>query len=745
MSEPSPDAQPHPPQSPTSPSDAGPAGSAGGAGASAAVGPVRPRGLHRSALQGGDVAQRAWLPLGTLDSGVLANVDVAGAVQLAGASWYLDWWVGAEDRWHHPSREAAVRQSPVGDSPVVETALRVPGGDVVARAFAAQSHAGDWRGAGIIVEVENRTAVPVALAFVIRPLSLDGSGHISAIRSDGAAVVIDGIGGSGRAVPSMLLARDPARTVSGDFDTVAPRLASGDDSILAVDVTSPSGDAEAAFVVPLAHTATARVLLPVTHGDRRGAPRPTTPWEAPDAAAVAKGWAVHSAGRSGGTDLRVVVPEADWDRALIWSSAMLRLAGADELGACLDRHRGAPAGPPASARAAEVAEAMCRLNAADALVPIARGLADAQRLGGEVRLGDRSDGTVALLHSIAGALAGAEDPEGPAAEQFVAPAAVAIRRLRKRKGLVDELVASAIRALRSVAPPLIAVGQPEVAEDALAVAAALSSSTGPARSALSVGSATSVVPEPSNISDTSNAPSASNMPGAVRSTFATALAARSLVASGADDAVAAVRALWSTAVGHGRSDAVSSTGADGAAAVAVGLLGFDVAELAARANAVLDVVVSQGVAGPALLSAFDRSWLGQQVEAHGVPTPWGATSYALRWHGERPALLWEVEAEPGSLGAAGTQTTESAAPFTVTAPGLDPTWSGSGADGEALLGVPAVAGLLKKAPSDASEVSAADVVEVDQGSTGGGSGDPATSTAHRVEEPTVPGEGDSFG
>ena len=109
----------------------------------------------------------------------------------------------------------------------------------------------------------------------------------------------------------MLLTRDPARTVSGDIDTVAPRLASGDDSILAVDATSSTGAAEAAFVVPLAHTATARVLLPVTDGDRRGAPAPAAPWEAPDAAAVAKGWAVHSAGRSEGAELRVVVPEAD--------------------------------------------------------------------------------------------------------------------------------------------------------------------------------------------------------------------------------------------------------------------------------------------------------------------------------------------------------------------------------------------------------------------------------------------------
>jgi len=41
----------------------------------------------------------------------------------------------------------------------------------------------------------------------------------------------------------------------------------------------------------------------------------------------------------------------------------------------------------------------------------------------------------------------------------------------------------------------------------------------------------------------------------------------------------------------------------------------------------------------------------------------------VRWHGDRPALLWE--APPGAR---------------VTAPGLDPTWSSDAASGEVLLG-----------------------------------------------------------
>ncbi|HNH96905.1 MAG TPA: hypothetical protein PLY51_15135, partial [Microthrixaceae bacterium] len=130
---------------------------------------VRPRSVHRAARHGHTVPEREWSPLGTLDSGVIGRVDGAGSVQLDGARWSLDWWIGAEDRWHHPSREASVRQRCVGGSPVVETAVRVPGGDVVSRSYAVQAHAGDWRGTAVVVEVENRTAVPVALAFVARP------------------------------------------------------------------------------------------------------------------------------------------------------------------------------------------------------------------------------------------------------------------------------------------------------------------------------------------------------------------------------------------------------------------------------------------------------------------------------------------------------------------------------------------------------------------------------------------------
>lgn len=621
--------------------------------------PLQPRALHRAALRGAAVPERSTTPVGTVDAGVLAEVDDAGSVQLRGATWCLDWWIGAEDRWHHPAREAAVRQRNLDVSPVVETALRVPGGDVVARAFGVQASAGDWRGPGVVVEVENRTAVPVALAFVIRPVTLDGTGSVRSVRSSGADVVVDGR-------DRLLLSRTPPRVVSGRLGEVVGRLRRGEDrpGDVDVEVADADGEAEVAFVVPLTHTAVARVLLPVPSASptrRRSEAVPSSPWEAPGAEAVARGWSTHAAG-----GMRIVAPEAGWEEGLSWAAAMLRLAGPDEVGACLDRRRPRPAGPSAAVRAAEVAEAMVRLGASDALAPVARGLAGAQRLGGAVRLGDRSDGTVALLHACAGALGGA-GPDSQLVTDLLAPAAVAVRRLARGRGVDHGLSSSAVRALRMLVGPLGAVGQPEVAEDAAEVAARLEVAVDDGHAAKVGNRATST-------------------DGAGRSTVAAAIRARSLVAAGAGtEAVTAVRECWAGVGTRGRSDLEVTT--DGAtASVPVGGIGFDVAELAARTNALLDLFVTIGADGPVLLPAFDRSWYGHSVEAHGMVSPWGPVGFAVRWHGARPALLWQVGIGASDVGDGAP--TGPADVVALVSPGLDPSWHGAGATGDALLAAP---------------------------------------------------------
>jgi hypothetical protein len=65
------------------------------------------------------------------------------------------------------------------------------------------------------------------------------------------------------------------------------------------------------------------------------------------------------------------------------------------------------------------------------------------------------------------------------------------------------------------------------------------------------------------------------------------------------------------------------------------------------------------------------SWRGQNLEVHDAPTHFGVMSFAVRWHDDRPALLWDLKAR--------------GAPVRISAPGLDPTWSTDLPKGEALL------------------------------------------------------------
>lgn len=82
------------------------------------------------------------------------------------------------------------------------------------------------------------------------------------------------------------------------------------------------------------------------------------------------------------------------------------------------------------------------------------------------------------------------------------------------------------------------------------------------------------------------------------------------------------------------------------------------------------LAVSDG-ATVAVLPSFPAAWRGSNLSAYEVPTSAGPVGFAVRWHGARPALLWEAP-----LGVV------------VTCPGLDPTWSSTDPRGEALLAAP---------------------------------------------------------
>ncbi len=72
-----------------------------------------------------------------------------------------------------------------------------------------------------------------------------------------------------------------------------------------------------------------------------------------------------------------------------------------------------------------------------------------------------------------------------------------------------------------------------------------------------------------------------------------------------------------------------------------------------------------------LLRWWPPEWTGEPLEVHGLPTGAGRVGFALRWHGRRPALLWELAGDGPEV--------------SVSAPGLDPAWGATGRRGEALL------------------------------------------------------------
>src|SRR3954471_7507037 len=96
--------------------------------------------------------------IGTTGSPWRAVVTPGGTVVPADGSPPLAWWIAADDRRQHPGHEPPTRQHLVEATPVVETAVRVPGGDALQRVYAV---AGGWT----VIEVENQSPLPFAAAF----------------------------------------------------------------------------------------------------------------------------------------------------------------------------------------------------------------------------------------------------------------------------------------------------------------------------------------------------------------------------------------------------------------------------------------------------------------------------------------------------------------------------------------------------------------------------------------------------
>ncbi len=78
-----------------------------------------------------------------------------------------------------------------------------------------------------------------------------------------------------------------------------------------------------------------------------------------------------------------------------------------------------------------------------------------------------------------------------------------------------------------------------------------------------------------------------------------------------------------------------------------------------------------------LVPGFRKAWLGAKLDVRNLATPAGRVSFSFRWHGARPALLWDVEDPTGVA-------------LTLRCSSIDPAWRGEGLKGEALLQAPTI-------------------------------------------------------
>ena len=732
-----------------------------------------------------NVTQRNWTPVGNLDSPREAIVDPRGLVTPWYDSWSLDWWIGADDRWHLPSREVGVRQRLIGASPVVETAMSIPSGDAVQRVYAVQRSSSDGGGELVVVEFENLSKVPVALALGVRPYTPEGLSVVERIDLRGSTVAVDGR-------VALLLPKPPMRVAGSTFhdgDSAATVLSGEAAERWRAPVRDRAGLAQAAFVFPLAHGATFRVAIPLepeprtrraglTH--RRLTQAPGFPEVLPPADAVAKGWQAQT-----DRGMRLVLPDDRLAEAVAASRRFLLL---------LHDGDNITPGPATYHRfwfrdAAYLLGALDHYGHHDEVAQVLASYPGRQRTDGlffsQSNEWDANGAALvtlvrhwrlthdsALVESMVGPIAkgvhwidkkrraGKGRRKADPATAGLLPAGVSAEHL----GPIDHFYWDdfwGVAGLRAGAELLRAIAQPDAADDADRFAGAMWSDlerslaltaerlgtaaipAGPRRRVDSgaIGSLAAcaplglLAPDDERIVATADAlrerftlaDGRAFYQGISHSGLGTYLTMQlAAVELRASDRRSLDRLAWLLEVAtptwtwpeaiHPRLD--GGCMGDGHHGWASAELLMFVRDLLVREVPAAEMPDGDGDV-LALSTLVPEGWYGQGWEVHDAPTAFGAISYAVRWHGDRVALLWEVVPHPGQ------------GPVRLIAPGLDPAWSTTDLRGEALLG-PVPTPPPPTPPGNAAETPAAS----------GPSGPSATPAASGTpDDPTTSGAG----
>lgn len=514
-------------------------------------------------VPGGRTRRVAGFPVGLSGHSPVATVDGRGAVSPAATDAdpgkQLEWWVGDVESWHRPTR-TITRQQLVRQAPVVESRVKVAGGDVIVQVGVAGPAGGGP--AGVLSELENQTPVPIAVAVVAGPhqgATWDGTN----LRMGELTVVLE---------------RAPAQLLHApDRSSLAGLLGSPNDS--EVEAPRPGTDlAEGwtALVIPVAHTRRIRWVL--QRGGDAGLDR------FPSLEQVVDGWAVH---RDHRPFRRRGVTDTDDERFDVALTQLeLHPWSPDWSDARLGAHVGAAlrVGAP--------------LDVDAALRELVRRLPPTPRKARRLLRGD-DDALESILDVVDGVLS--------------------IWRAGVPAALLDPATVGLAGALAALGEAPLGARW-ELALRSRAAGAQLLAALG--HQAAAEGFAGAIRPESS--------------------------------ADPFDEAPVGVDALGAVIDADGRWDPVGSS------------------------QSLISAVDGHLSAGSTIevFGGWEPSAMGASIEIEGVPTAWGRAGVGLRWHGDRPALLWELEPwdDGRDLGEP-----------VWTAPVLDPAWRGYGNRGEALL------------------------------------------------------------
>lgn len=670
-----------------------------------------------------NVSGRNWTTVGVLGSALEAVVDPRGLVSPSVGGWSLDWWVGAEDRWHVPARSANVRQTLIGDAPVIETRMRVPGGDMVHRTYAINATAADGGRDLVIVEIENDSAVPVAVAFGVRPYDVEGLSTIERIELHDTTVTVDG-------QVALVLPKEPNEVAASTFrdgDCAATVFAGDASASFPTDLHCEAGLAQAAFVYPLPHSATIRVAMPIDARSPRGrfGRRPaeraeTFPAAVPTADQVASGWRAQT-----DRGMRLVLPDERMQSAVDANRRyLLLLHDGDDItpGPRTDRF--------VFRDAAYLLSALDRYGFHREVGEVLLSYPDRQENDGNLSSKrEESDANGAaiwalahhwdltrndeLARQLAPMVAGAvewiersrnEGRDDPALRGLM-PAGASAEHL----GPHDHLYWNdfwALAGLRDASRLLAAAGEDEAASRAEEFCASMTADVRASMELTAERLGTAAVPagprrridggaigslaavSPLDLLPADDKAMAATL-DVVRDrfcfdeaflqdglgTYLTMQLAFAELQTGDRRALERLDWLLANATPTWTWPEAIHPRVNGGC-LGDGHHGWAAAEFLSFVRSML---VRETPDGLALFSMIPERWYGQGVEIHDAPTRFGTVSFALRWHGARPALLWEIERHDESV------------PVAITCPGIDPSWRTTEDRGEALLEAPETA------------------------------------------------------